>query len=150
MPRWKIGELAKRMGLTGRTLHHYDHVGLLTPSERSEAGYRLYGSEDVRRLTAIVLLRGLGLSLDEIRACLAERSPELGALLERHVGVLEPHGFEVPAGVFEYMARAGQALAATEPQKCHASFQVFWAPPTDQSLIMCSGLAPGTAESGIP
>lgn len=40
---WKIGELAQRTGPTVRTLHHYDHAGLLTPAERSEAGYRLMG-----------------------------------------------------------------------------------------------------------
>ncbi|NJL30103.1 MAG: MerR family transcriptional regulator [Thermoanaerobaculia bacterium] len=89
MAKWKIGELAKRTGLTVRALHHYDHVGLLAPSERSEAGCRLYGPEDVRRLTTIVLLRGLGLSLDKIRVCLEQRSPELSVLLDRHVAVLE-------------------------------------------------------------
>jgi hypothetical protein len=46
----KIGELARRTGLTVRTLHHYDAIGLLKPSARSDAGYRLYGRNDVARL----------------------------------------------------------------------------------------------------
>src|SRR6266545_8217833 len=50
----RIGELAGRTGLTVRALHHYDRIGLLSPSRRTEAGYRLYGEADVRRLYAIV------------------------------------------------------------------------------------------------
>ena len=46
----KVGELAKRTGLTIRTLHHYDELGLLKPSHRSDAGYRLYDRDDLARL----------------------------------------------------------------------------------------------------
>ncbi|MFH7095796.1 MerR family DNA-binding transcriptional regulator, partial [Klebsiella pneumoniae] len=46
----QVGELAKRAGLTVRTLHHYEQTGLLTPSARSEAGYRLYNLSAVQRL----------------------------------------------------------------------------------------------------
>ena len=63
---WKIGELAKATGLTVRTLHHYDQIGLLTPSERTQAGYRLYGERDVERLYEIRALRDLGIPLGEI------------------------------------------------------------------------------------
>ncbi len=63
---WKIGELAKATGLTVRTLHHYDEIGLLVPSERTQAGHRLYGEADVRRLYEIRALRDLGLPLQEI------------------------------------------------------------------------------------
>jgi DNA-binding transcriptional MerR regulator len=45
----KVGELAERAGLTVRTLHHYDSIGLLRPSARSDAGYRLYDRNDVAR-----------------------------------------------------------------------------------------------------
>ena len=47
----KVGDLARRTGLTVRTLHHYDEVGLLKPSGRSDAGYRLYSQADVQRRT---------------------------------------------------------------------------------------------------
>src|SRR4051794_25307891 len=63
---WKIGEVARATGLTVRTLHHYDEIGLLTPSERTQAGYRLYGEQDVERLYEIRALRDLGIPLGEI------------------------------------------------------------------------------------
>lgn len=65
-----VGELAKRTGLTVRTLHHYDEIGLLRPSLHSDGGYRLYTAADVARLQQILSLRQLGFSLDEIRECL--------------------------------------------------------------------------------
>jgi len=56
--------------VTVRTLHHYDRIGLLVPSSRTEAGYRLYGSEDLLRLQQILIARGLGLPLEAIRRML--------------------------------------------------------------------------------
>src|SRR3954471_24366002 len=66
----KVGELAQRTGLTVRTLHHYDAIGLLKPSLHSEAGYRLYTAGDIARLQQALSLRQLGFSLDEVRDCL--------------------------------------------------------------------------------
>ena len=66
----KVGELAKRTGLTVRTLHHYDEIGLLKPSLHTDAGYRLYTAADVARLQQVLSLRQLGFSLEEVRACL--------------------------------------------------------------------------------
>ena len=66
----KVGELAQRTGLTVRTLHHYDAIGLLKPSLHTEAGYRLYTAGDIARLQQVLSLRQLGFSLDEVRACL--------------------------------------------------------------------------------
>jgi DNA-binding transcriptional MerR regulator len=77
--RWKIGELARATGLTVRTLHHYDAVGLLPPSERSEAGYRLYTRADVEGLYEIVALRKLGLSIEAIRGLLRDGADPRGA-----------------------------------------------------------------------
>jgi MerR family transcriptional regulator, thiopeptide resistance regulator len=68
--RWKIGELARDTGLTVRTLHHYDRLGLLSPLSRTEGGHRCYTDDDVRRLHRIVALRSLGISLEEIGALL--------------------------------------------------------------------------------
>jgi DNA-binding transcriptional MerR regulator len=83
----RIGEVAAATGLTVRTLHHYDEIGLLAPSARSEAGYRLYGDDDVRRLYRIVAFRRLGLALDEIGALLdgegADPRAVIHAQLER-------------------------------------------------------------------
>ena len=66
----RVGQLAKRTGLTVRTLHHYDELGIVSPLRRSGAGYRLYGEDDVARLLQVVLLRRLGLSLAEVLASL--------------------------------------------------------------------------------
>ncbi|HVR97334.1 MAG TPA: MerR family transcriptional regulator [Thermoanaerobaculia bacterium] len=66
-PPWKVGELAKRTGVSVRTLHHYEEVGLLSPSHRSEAGYRLYAEADVERLQQVLTLKTLGFPLEEIR-----------------------------------------------------------------------------------
>jgi DNA-binding transcriptional MerR regulator len=69
-PPWKVGELAKRTGVSVRTLHHYDEIGLLSPSHRSPSGYRLYTEVDVQRLQQIRSLRTLGFSLAEVGAFL--------------------------------------------------------------------------------
>jgi len=66
----KVGELARRTGLTIRTLHHYDDIGLLKPSLHTEAGHRLYTANDVARLQQILSLRQLGFGLEDIKACL--------------------------------------------------------------------------------
>ncbi len=66
-----IGEVAKRAGVTVRALHHYDSLGLVSPSARSDAGYRLYGAEDIARLHAVQSLKQLGLSLEAISMTLA-------------------------------------------------------------------------------
>ena len=66
----KVGELARRTGLTVRTLHHYDEIGLLKPSLHTEAGYRLYTAAEVARLQQVLSLRQLGFSLEEVRDCL--------------------------------------------------------------------------------
>ena len=67
---WKIGELARRTGLTVRTLHHYDEIGLLSPAQRSDGGHRVYDEADVQRLYRIVSLRSLGFPLDAIAQAL--------------------------------------------------------------------------------
>jgi DNA-binding transcriptional MerR regulator len=66
----KVGELARRTGLTVRTLHHYDEIGLLKPSLHTEAGHLLYTGGDVTRLQQVLSLRQLGFSLEQVRDCL--------------------------------------------------------------------------------
>ncbi len=65
-----VGQVAGQFGVTVRTLHHYDEIGLLVPSERTTAGYRLYTCDDLRRLGTIVTYRRLGLPLDEVAGLL--------------------------------------------------------------------------------
>ena len=81
----QIGEVARASGLTVRTLHHYDEIGLLVPSARSEAGYRLYGAADVRRLYRILALRGMGFPLEEIAATLVREGEDPRPAVRRHL-----------------------------------------------------------------
>jgi DNA-binding transcriptional MerR regulator len=67
---WKVGELARRTGLSVRALHHYDEIGLLRPALRTPSGHRLYERADVARLQQIQSLRMMGIPLDEIRRLL--------------------------------------------------------------------------------
>ena len=85
----KVGELAKRTGLTVRTLHHYDAIGLLAPSARSEAGYRLYNQSDIARLHCIQGLRCLGLPLNEIDSMLALNGASLPDVITQQMQALD-------------------------------------------------------------
>jgi DNA-binding transcriptional MerR regulator len=80
----KIGELAKQTGLSIRTLHYYDEIGLLSPSHRTEVGHRLYSDQDIIRLQQILSLRQLGFSLHEIRECLENPDFSLPKVIDLH------------------------------------------------------------------
>jgi DNA-binding transcriptional MerR regulator len=85
LPPWRIGGLSERTGVSVRALHHYDSLGLLKASHRSRAGHRLYGRREIERLQQIRSLRQLGLSLEEIRQCLASRTFSARQVVERHL-----------------------------------------------------------------
>lgn len=85
----KVGELARRAGVTVRALHHYDSIGLLRPSGRSEAGYRLYSREDVARLHGIQSLRQLDVPLAEVARLLDRGTASLDAVLARQIDLLD-------------------------------------------------------------
>ena len=81
---YQVKQVARLTGLTIRTLHHYDAIGLLAPSARSAAGYRLYDDDDLLRLQQILIGRELGLSLEAIRRSLDDpRFDRRQALLEQ-------------------------------------------------------------------
>lgn len=87
---YTVGELAKRAGLTVRTLHHYEELGLLRPSGRSEAGYRRYGEADVLRLHRVLALRDAGLPLKAITPLLDGEAPQpLAAVLQGQIEQIE-------------------------------------------------------------
>ena len=78
---YTVGKVADLSGVTIRTLHHYDEVGLLSPGGRSEAGYRIYGDSDLERLQRILFYRELGFTLDEISTIVDDpRTDALGHL----------------------------------------------------------------------
>ena len=112
---WKVGELAVASGLTVRTLHHYDEIGLLVPTERTPAGHRLYGSGDVERLYRILALRQLGMSLEEIGTVLAGGGDDPRPVLRRHLEMLESQ-LELNRKLRERLVRIIDALdRADEP-----------------------------------
>src|SRR5689334_8017536 len=84
-PPYKVGELAQLAGVSVRTLHHYEDVGLLRPGARTDSGHRLYTPRDVERLARIVALTQLGLSLEEVRRCLDDPALSPTALVHRHL-----------------------------------------------------------------
>jgi DNA-binding transcriptional MerR regulator len=71
---YQVKQAAELAGVSVRTLHHYDAIGLLVPSGRTEAGYRLYDDDDLLRLQQIQIGRELGLPLEEIRRSLDDPS----------------------------------------------------------------------------
>lgn len=84
----KIGELAKRSGVTVRALHHYDSIGLLTPSARSDAGYRLYNRNDIARLHKVQALRRFGVALADIGTFLESPASHLPAIVDQQIAAL--------------------------------------------------------------
>lgn len=81
---YTVSRLAKMAGVSVRTLHHYDQIGLLRPSARTEAGYRLYGEPDLLRLQQILFFKELDMPLDEVRRVLDDPGFDQVAALERH------------------------------------------------------------------
>ena len=80
----KVGEVAAATGLTVRTLHHYDEIGLLPASGRTPSGHRLYSAADLERLYRICLLRRIGFPLSEIGQVLDDPSWDIQASLGHH------------------------------------------------------------------
>jgi DNA-binding transcriptional MerR regulator len=72
---YSVSQVAQIAGVTVRTLHHYDDIGLLRPSARTRAGYRRYDEQDLERLRLILVYRELGFTLEEIRSILAAADP---------------------------------------------------------------------------
>ena len=87
--RWRVGQLAAATGVTVRSLHHYDEIGLLVPSERTTGGHRLYSEADVQRLYRILALRRLGFALAEIESVLNADRPDLRETVRRHLAHVE-------------------------------------------------------------
>jgi DNA-binding transcriptional MerR regulator len=86
---WTVGDVARSAGITVRTLHHYDRIGLLVPAVRTAAGYRGYTRADLDRLQRILAYRELGLGLDEVAGLLDDPAADAVDVLRRqHRAVL--------------------------------------------------------------
>src|SRR3954467_11384414 len=85
-----VGAVATLTGVSVRTLHHYDHIGLVVPSVRTPAGYRGYTDADIERLHLVLVYRSVGMPLDEIRVLLDDPSTDvLEHLRRQHTALLE-------------------------------------------------------------
>ena len=111
----KIGELARRTGLTVRALRHYDDIALLVPSERSSGGYRLYGRKDVARLYRIQALRRLDLPLADIQQLLDDDAGGLSEVVARQVAQLDDEILRASALRTHLLAVQGLLQASEEP-----------------------------------
>jgi MerR family transcriptional regulator, thiopeptide resistance regulator len=100
---YTVGEVARSSGVSVRTLHHYDAIGLLTPDKRSTAGYRLYSEADLRRLRHVLFYRELGFGLHQIAEILADPDARTDDHLRRQHRLLR-----------ERQARTGALLGAIE------------------------------------
>lgn len=103
---YTVGQVAELAGVTVRTLHHYDRIGLLSPEERSESGYRRYGSADLERLHRILSYRELGLALEDIASLLDDPGIDPVAHLSRQERLLG-----------DRIARLEEMLAAVQTTK---------------------------------
>jgi DNA-binding transcriptional MerR regulator len=120
---YKVGEVATASGLSVRTLHYYEEIGLLAPSARSEGGHRLYGAAEVERLYRIGLLRRLGLPLGQIGHALDNPAWDLPGAMARHLDNLEHH--------MEASTRLHSSL-----KKLVTTFGVGESPPTHDLLTL--------------
>ena len=117
----KVGELAAATGLTVRTLHYYEQIGLLPASERSTGGHRLYSADDISRLYRICLLRRLGFPLAEIATTLDDPAWNLRAALGRHLAELDAR---LSAGQ-ELRRRVAGLLAGADGGSDHELLEVM-------------------------
>src|SRR5690606_6950244 len=121
---YSVGEVARLTGVTVRTLHHYDEIGLLSPSGRTAAGYRQYSEADLERLQQILTYRELGFPLEEIAEIVADpRADALTHLRRQHallVGRMERLRKMIDA--VEFMMEAQQMGIQLTPQE---RFEVF-------------------------
>lgn len=103
---FRTGEFAQMAGVTIRALRHYDDIGLLHPSVRSESGYRLYSEEDLGRLQHIQTLKFIGLSLDEIQEIIKNNFTSLKRSLQAQRRTLDEK--------IRHLRKVVQAIEAAE------------------------------------
>ena len=130
-----VSRVARMAGVTVRTLHHYDDIGLLRPSGRTTGGYRRYDGRDLERLRLILVYRELGFTLEEIRTILAGLDPsetaQLGEVVrrlpERGTSVLlVDHDMSLVLGICDvvHVLDFGRLLASGTPAEVRADERV--------------------------
>ena len=93
----KVSDVARLAGVSIRTLHHYDEIGLVRPSARSPAGYRLYAQSDLERLQQVLFFRELDFPLDEVKRIVADPDFDVGAALQMQRRLLTERAIRIKA-----------------------------------------------------
>jgi MerR family transcriptional regulator, thiopeptide resistance regulator len=121
---YTVGRAAEIAGVTVRTLHHYDEIGLLSPGGRSNAGHRRYDDADLERLQQILLYRELGFTLEEIATILDDPDVEARTHLRRQHALLRDRiaRLQEMAAAVEYMLEAQKVGMNLTPEE---KFEVF-------------------------
>jgi len=126
-----VGELAKLTGVTVRALHHYDELGLVRPSARSDAGYRLYDDADVMRLQQVLVYRELGLPLEQIAAVLeaaadGRAGDRADALRGHRAALVEKRGrLDAMLSAIDAALRLEEGKTAMQPDDVKSMFEGF-------------------------
>ena len=125
-----IGRVAELVGVSVRTLHHWDEIGLVSPATRTWADYRVYRAADIERIQQVLLYRELGLSLSDVQAVLDDPDADVLAQLDRQRAVLS-----------ERLDRLRRMIAAVDRMKeAHMSEQKLT--PEQQAEILGDGWDP--------
>lgn len=121
---YPVGRLAELAGVTVRTLHHYDRIGLLPPSDRSHAGYRHYDSRDLERLRQILYYRELGFGLDQIAKLVDQPGVDADSHLRNQHRLLRQRVDRLTAmlGAIEHEMEARQMGVSLTPEE---QFEIF-------------------------
>ncbi|MFC9786807.1 MerR family transcriptional regulator [Rhodococcus sp. NPDC127528] len=127
-PRLTVGEVARLVGVSVRTLHHYDEIGLVTPSGRTPSGYRSYSGPDVERLHRVLTYRELGFPLEEIATLLDDPSVDALAHLRRQRELLAQRidRLHRMAAAVEKMMEAKQMGIQLTPEEQREIFGDDW------------------------
>jgi len=128
---YPVGRVAELAGVTVRTLHHYDEIGLLTPSGRTSAGYRRYDDADLDRLQRILLYRELGFTLEEIAVIVDDPDADPREHLRRQHHLLTDRiaRLQDMVAAVEYVMEAQKMGVNLTPEE---KFEVFGAFDPDQ------------------
>jgi DNA-binding transcriptional MerR regulator len=155
-------EFAERAGVTVRTLHHYDRLGLLKPSGRTLAGYRLYGEKDLARLQQVLTLKFIGLPLKQIKGLLGGRTFDLAETLrlQREVVQARRRQLDLALAAIERAERTMDASGAPDWEALKKIVEVidmgnhmewtkkYYGEETQAKLAARREAHPGLAEQG--
>lgn len=121
---YTISKVASLASVSVRTLHHYDEEGVLQPSSRSDAGYRLYSDEDLERLQQVLFFRELGFSLNDIRELMREPGHDSESALRMQRDLLEQRATHLEA-MIATIDRTLDAHTKGTPMNKEDMFEVF-------------------------